>query len=124
MSHTNLYADSYDSYDTYDADKCRREITQQPMTKLEQMQYIIATPVTQLDISLLTETFTKDEVNGIVVQKFYNGSSMDMIGEIADSIFGIYNILATLLPVATLAHIETIRSHYTDIKLLNNLLIK
>jgi hypothetical protein len=94
------------------------------MTKLEQMQYIIATPVTELDISLLTETFTKDEVNGIVVQKFYNGSSMDMIGEISDSIFGIYNILATLVPVATLAHIETIRSHYTDIKLLNKLLIK
>lgn len=47
-----------------------------------------------------------------------------MIGEIADSIFGIYNILTTLVPVATLQHIDNIRSHYTDIKLLNSLLIK
>lgn len=33
-------------------------------------------------------------------------------------------IIATLVPITTIAHIDNIRTHYTDIRILNNLLIK
>ena len=72
------------------------------MTKTEQFQYILATPVSEMDTSLITETFSKEEVGQIVVQKFYNGNLFGILMEQADAIEGIYNILATLVPIQVL----------------------
>jgi hypothetical protein len=41
------------------------------MTKLEQMQYIIVTPMEIMDWSLITESFSEQEKQGIIIQKFY-----------------------------------------------------
>lgn len=94
------------------------------MTKTEQLQYILTTPVSEMDTSLITENFTKEEVNWIIVQKFYNGNPMWILMELADSINGIYNTLSTVVPIQTLAHMEEARSHYLDIKLLHSYLDK
>jgi hypothetical protein len=52
------------------------------MNKLEQMQYIILTPIDSIEWSLITESFSEQERQGIIVQKFYNGSMFAILDEL------------------------------------------
>lgn len=94
------------------------------MNKQEQLGYIITTPIVELDISLITETFTEQEIQGIILQKFYGGNIFHIISELWDAILGIYNTLGTVVPIQNLSHLEPTRKKYMDIKVLWDLLKK
>lgn len=92
------------------------------MTKQEQIGYIIQTPMEKMDWGAITETFTKQEKQYIILNKFYAGDVFNLLSELAEGINGIYGTLATLTPIQNLQHLEPLRKNYMDIKVLSDFL--
>jgi hypothetical protein len=73
-----------------------------------------------MDWSLITESFSEQEKQGIIIQKFYKWSMFGVLDELWGAIDGIYNILATIVPIQVLWHLEETRKKYMDIKILSS----